>query len=247
MEFLELEIGANKMIKIKNLTCGYGKIMVIKNMSVNFEVGKINLIIGPNGCGKTTLLKSIYNLCDRSSGRIFLGSEDITYLKPYELIRLGVGYIFQRDMIFKRFSVLENLEISALKLHSKWELQEELRSIFKLFPLLERNKKKRASYLSGGQQKILAIAMSLIQKPKILILDEILAGLSVKATREVVEIISKLNKIQEITLIMVEQNIVPIKAVTDFVFVLEQGRVKVSGRSCEVFASKEIKEVYFGN
>ena len=234
------------MIQIKNLTCGYSKLEIIKDISINFKKGKVNLIIGPNGCGKTTLLKSIYNLCDKQKGSIFFKLKDITNLKPFELINLGIGYIFQRDMIFKMLSVLENLEISGMSLNSKQSFQHELKKIFKLFPILRQKKDKRASYLSGGQQKLLALAMALIQKPKVLLLDEVSAGLSVKATKKVIGILEKLNKEEKITLIVVEQNIVPIKPITDFVFVLEQGKLKVQGESSKVFSSKEIREVYFG-
>ncbi len=232
------------MIEIKNLNSGYNGTQILEDVSLVANPSEVTLIIGPNGSGKSTILKSIYNISNVYSGEIKLEDVDINLLKSYELINLGVSYVLQRNVIFGTLSVYENLEVAAKKYNDKKIIEKEIERVLDMFKFLKEKQSLKAGSLSGGQQRILAIAMALVQNPKVLLLDEPSAGLSPKAVKEVFEIVNEVKK-QGITVLLVEQNVRLAKNIADKIYVLENGKIVHSGDK-SILKDKKIKKVYLG-
>lgn len=232
------------MVKIKNLKAGYGDLQILNGINLEANSNEITLIIGPNGCGKSTLLKSVYNLIDIYSGDVELDGISIKGLPSYDLIKLGVSFVLQRNIIFPTLSVYENLEIAGEKFYDKKILVQEIDLIFKKFKFLKEFSNVKATNLSGGQQRILAIAMALLQKPKILLLDEPSVGLSPKMVKEIFDMIVKIKK-EGVTIILVEQNVRLAAEICDKIYILDKGEIAYSGNK-NLLKKKVIREVYLG-
>lgn len=233
------------MIEIKNLDSGYGEMQVLHSVDMEVKKGEIAVIIGPNGAGKSTVLKSIFNLADVYKGDVFLEKENITKRKTYELILKGISFVPQGRQVFSDMTVLENLEMGAFTIGNDKEVEERIEGIFRKFPVLREKKSEDSSSLSGGQQQLLAIARALIQKPKLLLLDEPSLGLSPKAMKE---IFSKIIEIRdsEVAIMMVEQNAKQAVEIADKTYILENGKVALEGGK-DILNDEKVREIYFGN
>lgn len=232
------------MLKIRGLKSGYGKLEVLHDMNFDAKNSEIVAIIGPNGCGKTTLLKSIFNLCDIYSGKINFGGKDIAKLPTYDLIYEGISYVPQGRQVFSDLTVQENLEMGAFIMKDKKMIEKNLEMVFGNFPFLKDKRNDYAFTLSGGQQQMLAIGRALMQNPKLLLLDEPSLGLSPKAMGEVFDKIVEINK-TGVAIIMVEQNAKQAVKIADKTYVFGDGRVMLSGGK-EILKNKKIKDIYFG-
>jgi len=233
------------MLKITNLKSGYDKMEVLKG--IDFEVGEkeIVAIIGPNGTGKSTLLKSIFNLCEIYSGKIEFNDQNITKLPTHKLIYQGISYVPQGRQVFGSMTVRENLEMGAFVYKSKINIQNLLNNkIYKLFPFLQEKENDLAQNLSGGQQQMLAIARALMQNPKLLLLDEPSLGLSPKMMKEIFKKIIQINS-EGVAIIIVEQNAKQAVEIANRTYVLEDGQVALIGGK-EILDEKRIKNIYFG-
>ena len=228
------------MLKVENLYSGYEKMEIIKGISL--EVGKreIVAIIGPNGSGKSTFLKTIFGTAKIFKGRIYFNGEDITKLKPSEVVARGISYVPQTDNVFLNLTVMENLELGAY-LRKNYEKIED---VFDIFPVLKEKRKEKALNLSGGERQMLAIARALIQEPKLLLLDEPSAGLAPKLVGEVLEKISEIKNLG-LSVVLVEQNVKKALGIADRVCVFVGGK-KVYDGSPEELSKVDISKLFFG-
>ena len=232
------------MLKIQNLQSGYNGMEILHGIDLEVKPGEIVAIIGPNGSGKSTTLKSIFNLCTIYSGKIDWKNKDITKLKTHEKIFEGISYVPQGRQVFRDLTVQENLEMGAFIMEDKELVKTNIKDVYEKFPFLKEKSNKNADTLSGGQQQVLAIGRALIQNPQLLLLDEPSLGLSPKAMKEIFEKIKKINK-EGVSIIIVEQNAKAAVEIADRTYILEDGKIALTGGK-EILKNPKIKNIYFG-
>ncbi|MGB9728037.1 MAG: ABC transporter ATP-binding protein [Nitrososphaeria archaeon] len=233
-----------EILSISDLNAGYYKIPVLSEVNMTVPEGSICAIVGPNGSGKSTLLKTIFGLTTVYSGRIKFNGKDITHLKPYEKVKLGMSYLPQTGNVFPNLTIKENM-IMAGYLLSKKEIKERMEGVLKMFPIFNISLEKKVSTLSGGERQMLAMAMSLMNRPSLMMFDEPTANLSPKLAYQVFEKIKELNK-SGITIILVEQNVKRALEISDIVYLLVSGRVRFQGDSSELLRHPELGRLYLG-
>jgi branched-chain amino acid transport system ATP-binding protein len=233
------------MLSIKNLISGYNKSEVLHGVDIDVNVGEIVVMIGPNGAGKSTVLKSIFNLADVYSGKIIFKDKDITKLKTFELIELGIGYVPQGRQLFQNMTVLENLQMGAFIIEDEGVIKKGIEDVFKKFPVLKEKQNQISATLSGGQQQMLAIARALIQNPQILLLDEPSLGLSPIMMQQIFDKIIEI-KNEGVAILIVEQNARQAMCIADRTYVLEGGRIGLHGGK-DIIENPKIRDIYFGN
>ena len=230
------------LLKIQNLTAGYDNLEILHKLNISLKLGEIVALIGPNGAGKSTVLKSIFGLSNIYSGEIKFADKVINKICTSDLIDLGIGYLPQGRPVFSDLTARENLELGLF--YSKDKLDKSrLTEIFKLFPDLESKLNKKASALSGGNQQLLALARTLLQKPKLLLLDEPSLGISPKAIKNLFLKLQEINK-RGVSILIVEQNAKQAIKIAHKTYLLENGRVLFSGK--DVLKNPRIKKVYLG-
>lgn len=232
------------MLKIKNLKSGYNGDEILHGVDFEIKAGEIVAIIGPNGSGKSTLLKSIFNLAKTYSGELVYKNKDIKNLKTFKLIREGICFVPQGRPVFNDLSIKENLEMGAFILKDKELIKRNMQEVFEKFPFLKTRQKDLALNFSGGQQQMLAIARALMQNPQLLLLDEPSLGLSPKAMKEVFKKIQEINK-EGVSIIIVEQNAKQAVKISNRTYVLEDGKIALTGGK-EILDNPKIKNIYFG-
>lgn len=232
------------MLQIKDLVSGYGKFKILKGIDLEVNEGEIVAIIGPNGSGKSTILKSIFNLADVFSGQINFQGKNITHISTHNLILEGISYVPQGRQIFPSLTVLENLEMGVYVFKDKEAASERISDMFLKFPSLKNKQHEYAFKLSGGQQQLLAIARSLIQNPRLLLLDEPSLGLSPKMVKDIFLKIQEINK-EGVSILVVEQNARLAVEIADRTCVMDEGSIALIGGK-EILNNKEIKHIYFG-
>lgn len=238
-------IWENKMLSIKNLESGYGKMQVLFGVSLNVKPKNIAVLIGPNGAGKSTLLKSIFNLVDVYKGKIIYKKKDITKIPTHELIELGVSYVPQGRQVFNSLTVKENLEMGAFLSKERDLVEKRVDEVLDMhFPELRKKLDEYAFALSGGQQQMLAIGRALMQDPQLLLLDEPSLGLAPKVMKELFRKIVEINE-EGVTIIIVEQNAKQATKIADRIFVLEDGKLALSGNK-GILKDKRIEKIYLG-
>ena len=233
------------MLSIKNLESGYGKMQVLFGVDLKANPNEIVVLIGPNGAGKSTLLKSIFNLVDVYKGQIVFKGKNITKIPTHELIELGISYVPQGRQVFHALTVKENLEMGAFLTKEKELVDKRMEEVLENhFPDLRKKMDDYAFSLSGGQQQMLAIGRALMQDPQLLLLDEPSLGLAPKIMKELFRKIKEINN-EGVTIIMVEQNARQATAIADRIFVLEEGKVALSGDK-SLLKTKKIQHIYLG-
>ena len=233
------------MLSIKNLESGYGEMQVLFGVNLNVNPNEIAVLIGPNGAGKSTVLKSIFNLIEIYNGKILYKNKDITKIPTHELIELGIGYVPQGRQVFSTLTVRENLEMGAFLTKEKNSVDKKLNEVIEIyFPDLKKRLNEYAFNLSGGQQQMLAIGRALMQDPRLLLLDEPSLGLAPKIMKELFRKIKEIND-KGVTIMMVEQNAKQATAIADRIFVLEDGKVALSGDK-SLLKTKKIQHIYLG-
>lgn len=238
-----------KHLEIKNLEVSYGFIKAIKDISLDFEPGKIFAILGSNGAGKTTLIKSISGLV-KSEGLILLNGEKINNLSPHKISKMGLSLSPEGRMIVNDLTVGENLELGTFSLSKKIPnykkvIKDNYEMVYKYFPVLKERINQQASTLSGGEQQMLAIGRALMSNPDILLLDEPSLGLAPLIVAEIFSIISKIRDSGK-TIIIVEQNALQTLKIADYAYVLELGKISKQGKSKDLLADKSLVESYLG-
>ena len=231
------------MLKVDNINVYYGAIHAVKNVSFHVEEGEVVTLIGANGAGKSTTLKTVSGMLRTKTGSIEFMGENISHTEAYKLVYKGLAHVPEGRRIFQQMTVLENLEMGAF-IH-KNPTKAELDDIFERFPRLKERRSQVAGTLSGGEQQMLAMGRALISHPKLLMLDEPSMGLAPILVEQIFDIIKELHK-GGTTILLVEQNAEMALKVADRAYVLETGSVSVSGTGEELAASDVIKKAYLG-
>lgn len=232
------------MLKVKDLKVSYGAIEAIKGISFDVKDGEIVVLIGANGAGKTTTLHAISKLIE-SSGKIELDGVDISKMAPEKIVKMGLAQVPEGRRVFQSQTVLENLKLGAFLRNDKEEIEKDLEHIYELFPILKQRSSQLAGTLSGGEQQMLAIGRALMAKPKVLLLDEPSMGLSPLLVKEIFNIIKEINA-SGTSILLVEQNAKMALSIASYAYVLETGKIVLSGTGEELANSEEIKKAYLG-
>lgn len=229
------------ILEVRDLVTAYGLSLVIHGISLEVEAGEIVCLLGRNGAGKTTTLRSIMGLTPPRTGRVTFKGEEITGHQPFQVARLGIGYVPDDRRIFADLTVEENLEIvrRVTRRDGQWTIER----VYQLFPVLNELRKNRGSGLSGGEQKMLAIGRALMGNPTLLILDEPSEGLSPLMVRTLVEAIHQIRR-EGVTLLVADQNLKFARRVADRGYIIEKGSIRYTGRLEELWANEEVVRKY---
>ena len=233
------------LLEINNLEVHYGVIHALKGISFEVNEGEIIALIGANGAGKTTTLHTISGILQASSGNIIYDGKDITKVQAHKIVNLGISQVPEGRRVFAQLSVLENLKLGAFIRKDKDGIEEDLRNIYERFPRLEERKNQLAGTLSGGEQQMLAMGRALMSKLKLLMLDEPSMGLAPILVQQIFDIIKELHEAGT-TILLVEQNAEMALQIADRAYVLESGRITLSGTGKELAQSENIKTAYLG-
>lgn len=233
------------MLEVKNLDVHYGVIHAIKNVSLEVGQGEIVTLIGANGAGKTTILRTISGLEKPTNGTITFEGNDITNISAQDRVRLGISHVPEGRRVFYSMTVLENLQLGAYLRRDKAGINRDLEKVYEHFPVLADRKKQIAGTLSGGEQQMLAMGRALMSNPRMLFLDEPSMGLAPLFVQEIFDIIKSIKK-SGTTVFLVEQNARLALQIADRAYVLETGSVVVSGTGQELIQSDDIKKAYLG-
>ena len=233
-----------QILKATNLNVYYGAIHAIKDVSFEVNEGEIVTLIGANGAGKSTTLQTVSGLLRSRTGSIEFCGENISHLPSYKIVEKGLAQVPEGRRIFLQMSVQENLEMGAYTQSAAWA-DEELERVYTQFPRLSERRRQTAGTLSGGEQQMLAIGRALMSRPKLLMLDEPSMGLAPILVEQIFDIIRELHKAGT-TILLVEQNAQMALSVADRAYVLETGRISLSGTGAELAASDEVRKAYLG-
>lgn len=233
------------MLEINDLSVNYGGIKALQEVSLRVETGEIVTLIGANGAGKTTTLKTISRLLTAKTGRIIYQGQDITHLPPHEIVKRGIAHSPEGRRILARQTVLTNLQLGAYTRSDRLGVKSDIEEQWQLFPRLSERREQLAGTLSGGEQQMLAIARSLMSRPKLLLLDEPSLGLAPQIVREIFSIIRKLNE-SGVTILLVEQNANLALETANRGYVLAAGRLTIAGKAGDLLRDERVKQAYLG-
>ena len=233
------------MLKIDNMNVFYGAIYALKGVSLQVEQGQIVTLIGANGAGKSTTLKSISGLLKPKTGSITFEGNNITGNPAQKIVEMGISQVPEGRRVFANLTVLENLELGAYLRRDKDGIQQDMEKVFKRFPRLLERRSQLAGTLSGGEQQMLAMGRALMSRPRLILLDEPSMGLAPLLVRDIFEIIKEINKAGT-TILLVEQNAHMALSVAHKAYVMETGKIVLSGDAKELAASEEIRKAYLG-
>ncbi len=233
------------LLEVKNLDAGYGYLQILRSVSLNIDKGEYVCIVGPNGAGKSTTMKTIAGLISPMKGSIVFNGEDITGLDASKITQKGISFVSEEMNLFVNMTVRENLYMGAYIIKDKKKQNERLDFVFELFPRLEERKDQLAGTMSGGERKMLAIGRGMMSDPQLLLVDEPSFGLAPQLTANVFESLDIL-KNQGLTIMVVEQNVTKTLAVTDRGYILENGKIGMDGRSCDLADDPYVRKVFLG-
>ena len=233
------------MLKINDLHVSYGGITALRGIDLEVPDGKIVTLIGANGAGKSTTLRTISGLVKAESGSITYQDQELIGKPINKILEVGIALIPEGRRVFADLTVLENLKIGAYLRHDKSEIEKDIKWIYELFPRLEERNWQLAGTLSGGEQQMLAVGRGLMSRPKVMMLDEPSLGLAPLVVQDIFSIIQEINR-QGVTILLVEQNANMALKIADWAYVLETGRITRSGTGAELLADDSIKEAYLG-
>jgi branched-chain amino acid transport system ATP-binding protein len=234
------------LLKLQNVESSYGPIRAIRGVSLEVERGRIGTVLGANGAGKTTILKTISGIIDPRKGSIEFDGRDITAHDPVIVVQRGLSHVPEGREVFPLLSVHDNLQMGAYTRSDRDGVARDMEMVYSYFPILKERSRQDAGLLSGGQQQMLSISRALMAAPQMILLDEPSLGLSPRLTREIFEIVVRINRERGTTLLVVEQNAQMALNVADYGYVLENGRI-VMEDTCERLREKDdIKEFYLG-
>ncbi len=233
------------MLRISKLNFSYGDLKVLWDVDLEVKDGEIVTVLGANGAGKSTILRNVSRLVKPSSGALALDDHDLTRLASHEVVELGVVQVPEGRRIFPEMTVTENLRMGSFVKATRKDRQRNMERVFSLFPRLAERKAQLGGTMSGGEQQMLAIARGLMANPKVLLLDEPSLGLSPLLVKNIFEIIKEINK-QGTTILLVEQNVYQSLHITHRAYVLETGRVVLSGTGAELLDNAHVKKAFLG-
>ncbi len=233
------------MLKLEHLSVHYGAIEALKDVTLHVDKGEIVALIGANGSGKTTTLRTISGLLKKSSGGLFYEDRDLSKMQASNIVRLGISHVPEGRRIFPRMTVYENLEVGAITRKDPEGVKKDFKKSFELFPRLLERKDQMAGTLSGGEQQMLAIARGLLSKPKLLLLDEPSLGLAPLIVEEIFRIIKEINE-EGVTVLLVEQNANLALTYAHRGYILKNGYIDLEGTSKELANNEDVKKAYLG-
>lgn len=232
------------MLKLESIVAGYGHITALKDISLEVPQGSIVSLIGANGAGKSTTMKTIMGLVKPTSGKVLFEGQDITGHKTHQIVHNGISLVPEGRQILQDMSVYENLEMGAY-IRNDNEIEADIKKVFKRFPILDERSYQLGGTLSGGQQQMLAIGRALMARPKLLLLDEPSMGLAPLVVNEIFETIKEISA-EGTTVLLVEQNVRQALKIADYAYVLETGKMVLSGPADEVRHDPRVMEAYLG-
>ncbi|MBG0786525.1 MAG: ABC transporter ATP-binding protein [Anaerolineaceae bacterium] len=234
------------MLEVSNVKAGYGKLQILNGVSLEVKEKSLTAILGGNGCGKSTTLKTITGLLPYTSGEIIFENENLKGVKPQDIVKKGIAYVTQGKEVFPSLTVEENLLLGAYIIKDRQKIKSNMENILECMPRLKVRLKAPSGLLSGGEQQMLSIGRGLMSDPKMLILDEPSAALSPKISDEVYELIDVLHK-DGMTILLVEQNVKKALEISEYTYILSEGRVVFEDTSKNLRSLPDIKSFYLGN
>jgi branched-chain amino acid transport system ATP-binding protein len=236
----------NSLLSIRGLQSGYGDVQVLWGLDMEIKEGEITAVIGSNGAGKSTLMRTISGLVKTQKGEIIFSGKSMTGASPRSVLDAGIAHVPEGRRLFKGLSVRDNLLLGAYtRKASSADLQDDLEEIYSVFPRLKERQSQDATTLSGGEQQMCAIGRGLMSKPRLLIIDELSLGLAPKATEQLVEALIQFNS-KGLTILLVEQDVFTALEMSKLAYVVESGRVSLSGKSSELHDNPMIRQAYLG-
>lgn len=233
------------LLEVKNLQVTYGPIQAVKGINLSVEKGSIVALLGANGAGKTSTLRSISGIVKKSGGEVVFNGENISKAKAFKIAAKGLTQSPEGRLIFVGLNVEDNLKAGAYSIKSKKQMKENLERVYRLFPILEERRKQQANTLSGGEQQMLAIGRALMASPKLLLLDEPSLGLAPLIIKDIFETLKEIQK-EGTTILIVEQNALATLKIADYAYVLELGSISLEGPASELINDKRLVEAYLG-
>ena len=240
------EAPATPVLSVENIETYYGPIQAVKGLSIEVQEGALVTLLGANGAGKSSTLKTISGILEPDKGRVLLKGQDITGFRPDRVAAQGIAHVPEGREVFPFLSVRENLLMGAYLRSDKDAIERDIEAVYDYFPILRERADQRAVLLSGGQQQMLAIGRALLSSPSIMLLDEPSLGLSPLLVQEIFAIITRLNRERGVTMLLVEQNASVALEHADYGYVLELGRIVLDGPCAELVKSKDVQEFYLG-
>jgi branched-chain amino acid transport system ATP-binding protein len=234
------------ILELLNVESSYGPVQALRGVSLAVPEGKIVTVLGANGAGKSTILKTISGIVDPQKGAIKLGGEEIQRRAPDWIVRQGVVHVPEGREVFPLLSVEDNLKMGAYIRHDAAGVGQDLEQVFGYFPVLRSRAKQEAGQLSGGEQQMLAISRALLAQPRVMLMDEPSLGLSPKLTKEIFGIIARINRERGTTILLVEQNAKMALGIADYGYVLEVGRIVMEDTCANLMQKEDIREFYLG-
>jgi branched-chain amino acid transport system ATP-binding protein len=234
------------ILELLNIESNYGPVQALRGVSLSVAQGKIVAVLGANGAGKTTTLKTISGIIDPPKGQVKFRGADIQGKAPDAIVRAGIGHVPEGREVFPLLSVEDNLRMGAYTRSDPDGIAQDTEAVFSYFPILRARAKQEAGELSGGQQQMLAIARALLARPTLMLMDEPSLGLSPKLTREIFDIVLRINRERGVTILLVEQNAHMALKIADFGYVLEVGRIVMEDTGARLAEKEDIREFYLG-
>ena len=232
------------MLEVRQVDVHYGDIQALWNVSFRVEDGEIVSLIGSNGAGKTTVLKTISGILSLTKGSLTIGGIRSDTIKAYQIVEHGVSLVPEGRRLFRDMTVLENLELGGYIARSRLKKDENLRWIFQMFPVLQQRIHQLAGTLSGGEQQMLAIARGLMSEPKLLLVDELSLGLAPLIVKHIYMTLKEINRSKKMTILIVEQNVRLALEISDRGYIIENGRITGEGKGSELLKSDKVKTAY---
>lgn len=234
------------MLKVEDLVVSYGGIEALKGISIEVEEGKIITLVGANGAGKSTTLRSIVGLVKPKSGKIIFEDKNLQNVQTKDLVKMGITLVPEGRRVFPNLSVLENLKLGAFARKDETNIKSDLEWVYSLFPRLKERTWQLAGTLSGGEQQMLAVGRALMSRPRLMMMDEPSLGLAPLIVKEIFRIIKEVNK-KGVTILLIEQNANAALHIADTGYVLETGKIALTGTGKELLSNDDVKKAYLGD
>lgn len=233
-------------LELKNIEVFYGSVKALKDVSINLKRGEIVTLLGANGAGKTTILRAITGLIQPKLGEIWFNGQKIDKLPPYKRVSLGISMVPEERHVYPYMSVKDNLLMGAYLCRDNIKIRNKFKRIYELFPILKERSKQMGGKLSGGEQQMLAVARCLMADPQLILMDEPSLGLAPIIVKEIAEIITVLNKVEKVSIILVEQNSKMALKISDRAYILELGKIALEDKAKNLINNEQIKKLYLG-
>lgn len=233
------------ILEVKDVASGYGEVQILWGSSISLEEGNLTCLVGGNGVGKTTLLRTVMGQIRPWQGSVWFEGEDVSRLPPHTKADMGMVLVPEGRQLFTDMTVVENLEMGASNIRARSRMRENLERVYKMFPRLKERHAQKAGTMSGGEQQMLAVARGIMANPKVLMIDELSLGLAPVLVLTLFESLKQLRELG-ITILLVEQNVQMALAVSDYGFVLSEGKVSLEGPARQLIKDKHVRSTYLG-